>query len=231
MLVVDEDPQVLWQVGNTLTEAGYTPVATWNPGEVERLIAVERPHLVLLGAALPGAGGWDLMQWVLSLTDAPVVLLSGPGGDQERDIALAFEAGADDYVARPFSSTELVARVGAALRRRETPDREAYRESFQFEDLAIDYARRRVTLGGLPVALTETEYRLLCELAVNAGRTLGREHLMARVWSERGSVDSKIVRAYVKRVRRKLGESADNPTYIFNEPRVGYRLGPSWEDE
>ena len=231
VLVLDEDPQVLWQVSNTLTEAGYTPLATWDPGEVERLIAIERPHLVLLGSALVGTDGPELMQNVLRLTDAPVVLLSGPGGNREWDVALALEAGADDYVARPFSSTELVARIGAALRRREAPEREAYRESFQFEDLSIDYARRRVTLSGRVVAMTDTEYRLLCELAVNAGRTLSRERLMDRVWLERGSVDSKIVRAYVKRVRRKLGESADNPTYIFNEPRVGYRLGPAWEDD
>ena len=231
VLVLDEDPQVLWQVSNTLTEAGYTPLPTWDPGEVERLIAIERPHLVLLGSALVGTDGLEVMQNVLRLTDAPVVLLSGQGGNREWDVALALEAGADDYVARPFSSTELVARIGAALRRREAPEREAYRESFQFEDLSIDYARRRVTLSGRVVAMTDTEYRLLCELAVNAGRTLSRERLMDRVWLERGSVDSKIVRAYVKRVRRKLGESADNPTYIFNEPRVGYRLGPAWEDE
>ncbi len=89
----------------------------------------------------------------------------------------------------------------------------------------MDYARRRVTLGGRAVALTETEYRLLCELAVNAGRTLSREHLMTRVWSTRTPDDFGVVRAYVKRLRQKLGEPANNPRYIFNEPGVGYRLG------
>ena len=98
-------------------------------------------------------------------------------------------------------------------------------------DLAIDYARRLVTVEGRSVMLTDTEYRLLCELAVNVGRTLSREHLMGRVWSERGSTDSRVVRAYVKRLRQKLGESAENPTYIFNEPRVGYRLGGAGEQE
>ena len=231
VLVVNDDPHVLWQVTNTLTEAGYTPFATWEPAEVERLIARERPHLVLLGSALAGTGESGLMEQVQRLTDAPVVLMSMPGGEREWDIARALEAGADDYVASPFSSIELAARIGAALRRRDEPAREAYRESFQLNDLVIDYARRRVTLGGQAVTLTETEYRLLCELALNAGRTLSRERLMDRVWSERGSVDSKIVRAYVKRVRQKLGERANNPTYIFNEPRVGYRLGPAEEEE
>ncbi len=232
VLVVDDDPQVLWHVRNTLTEAGYTPVATWDPEEVERLIAVERPHMVLLDSALAGVGGPGLMQRISKVTDAPVVLLSGHGANQEGDLALAFESGADDYVARPFSPTELVARVGAALRRREAPREGPQRESFQLGELAIDYARRRVTLGGLSVTLTDTEYRLLCELAVNAGRTLSRELLMTRVWAVRdSSADSRVVRAYVKRLRRKLGETAENPTYIFNEPRVGYRLGEVREQD
>ena len=231
VLVVDEDPQVLWQISNTLSEAGYTPVVTLDPEEVERLIAAERPHLVLLDLALSGADGFGLMQRVLKLTDAPMVLLSGPEQGRARDLTLAFESGADDYIVKPFSPTELVARVGVALRRREAPGRESFRESFQLGDLAIDYARRLVTLGGRQLTLTDTEYRLLYELAVNAGQALSREHLMRRVWSARGSTGSGAVRAYVKRLRRKLGETAAHPTYIFNEPRVGYRLGEAGEEQ
>ena len=229
VLVVDDDPQVLWYIRNTLTEAGYTPIVTWDPEEVERLIVVERPHLVLLDLALPGGDGSGLMQRILNVTDAPVVLLSGQ--ERERDVARAFELGAEDYIVKPFSPTELVARVGAALRRREAPERGASRESFRLGDLAIDYAQRRATVGGRAVALTETEYRLLYELSVNAGQVLSREHLMSRVWSARESADSRIVRAYVKRLRQKLGETAAEPIYIFNEPRAGYRLGPEPEEE
>ena len=231
VLVVEDDPQALWHIRSALTDAGYTPVATWIPEEVERIIAVERPHLVLLNPALTGTDGAGLMQRVLQLTDAPVVLLSGPGGDHDRDLALAFESGADDYIARPFSPTELVARVGAALRRRERPARGDAWDSFQLGGLSIDYTRSRVTLEGQTVTLTDTEYRLLCELAVNAGQTMSVEHLMSRVWATRASADSKLVRAYVKRLRGRLGESAAKPTYIFNEPRVGYRLGPAEEPE
>ncbi len=224
VLVVDDDPQTLWHIRNVLTEANYSPVVTWEPDEVERLIMSERPHLVLLGG-----GELGLMQRVLNVTDVPVVLLSGPGGD--RNLALAFETGADDYIGKPFSPTELVARVGAALRRREAPRRAASRESFQLGELAIDYVRRRVELGGRALTLTDTEYRLLCELAMNAGQPLSRGLLMNRVWAARETTDSRVVRAYVKRLRQKLGESAGNPTYIFNEPRVGYRLGPARDEE
>ena len=227
VLVVDDDPQVLWHIRHTLTEAGYSPAATWDPEEVERLIAIERPHLVLLDSALADADGSELLQRISKATDAPVVLLSGHGANRERELATAFESGADDYIARPFSPTELVARVGAALRRRDAPAGEPRQDSFQLGELAIDYARRRVTLEGQEVVLTDTEYRLLCELALNAGRVLSREQLMSRVWSAREPDGSGVVRAYVKRLRRKLGESADSPVYIFNEPRAGYRLGTS----
>ena len=109
----------------------------------------------------------------------PVLFLSGKGRDQ--DVARAFEMGADDYIAKPFSPTELVARVRASLRRRVVPERPASRKPFLLGDLAIDYDQRRVTVGGRPVALTETEYRLLFELAVNAGRVLPKAQLPLRV--------------------------------------------------
>ena len=231
VLVVDDDPQALWHIRNTLTDAGYTPVVTWDPGEVERLVATERPHLVLLDSALTAPEDAGLMQRIAGLTDAPVLLLSGRGATPERDLVLAFESGADDYIAKPFSTTELVARVGAALRRRDAPERVPDQGAFHLGGLSVDYDRRRVTVDDQAVALTETEYRLLCELAVNAGKTLTREHLMSRVWAAREQFDSSVVRGYVRRLRQKLGETADNPRYIFNEPRAGYRLGEADEQD
>ena len=162
-----------------------------------------------------------------TLTDAPLLLLSGPGPDRDRELAQAFEAGADDSIVTPFSPTELVARVGAALRRRDAPERMPPRASFELDGLAIDYSQRRVTLDGRALALTRTEYRLLCELALYQGQALSREHLMRRVWSARDSADLGVVRAYVKRLRRKLGDDASEPRFIFKEPRIGYRLGPA----
>ena len=232
VLLVEDDPQALWHIRSTLAEAGYTPVATWDPEDVERLIATERPHLVLLDAALIDADGSGLLPRIAMATDAPVLILAGRGATQERDLALAFEGGAHDYIAKPFSTTEVLARVGAALRRHDATEPASHERVFELGELTVDYAKRRVTVDGRAVALTETEYRLLCELAVHVGTSLSHEHLMRRVWSSRGHGDSSVVRGYVRRLRQKLGETAANPRYIFNEPRVGYRLGePEDQDE
>ena len=227
LLVLDDDPQAVWHIRNTLSEAGYRLTVGWDEEELERLIALESPHLILLGGVSAATDRLDLTRRILTLTEAPLILLSGPGPNRERELAQAFEAGADDYIVTPFSPSELVARVGAALRRRDAPTRLPNRASFELDGLTIDYGQRRVALDGEALALTKTEYRLLCELALYQGQPLSREHLMHRVWSARDSEDSRVVRAYVKRLRRKLGDSAEDPRFIFNEPRVGYRLGAS----
>ena len=222
MLVVDENPQAPWYARNVLSQAGFTPIVTWDPEEAERLFATEKPCLVLLDIGLQGADSSGLMQRIRDMADVPVVFLSGQGRD--REVALAFEMGADDYIVKPFSPTELAARAGAALRRQEA-EREAPREPFRLGDLVIDYAQRRVTVGGRALVLTETEYRLLYELSVNPGRVLSRDYLMSRVWAAREDGHPQVVRAYLRRLRRKLGESASNPRYIFSKSRAGYWLG------
>ncbi len=227
LLVLDDDPQAVWHIRNSLSDAGYRLTVGGDEEELERLIAQERPHLVLLGSMSTRTDRLDLVRRLVTLTDAPLILLSGPGANRERELAQAFEAGADDYIVTPFSPTELVARVGASLRRADAPGRTRARASFEFDGLAIDYGQRRVTLNGQALALTRTEYRLLCELALYQGQPLSREHLMRRVWSTRDTDDSRVVRAYIKRLRRKLGDAADAPRFIFNDPRVGYRLGAS----
>ena len=129
-----------------------------------------------------------------------------------------------DYVVKPFSPTELAARIRAALRKRAAPDLAQPSEPYVRGELTIDYPRRRVTVAGRPVALTVIEYRMLVELSANAGRALTHEHLLQRVWGPDKGEDSGPVRNIVKRLRRKLGDDASNPVYIFAEPRVGYRM-------
>ena len=145
ILAVDDDPQILWYVRHTLSEAGYATIVTGDPEQVERLVEVEKPHLILLDLALPGTNGFELMKRIADMTDAPVMFLSGHAADQ--DISRGLEMGAADYVVKPFSPTELVARIKAALRKGAASDRTEPREPYVLGDLTINYAERRVTRG------------------------------------------------------------------------------------
>ena len=170
VLVVDDDPQTLRYVRDALSNTGYDVSAAGDPEEALRLVVEEKPHLVLLDLLLPGAHGLELMQDIHLFANVPVIFLSGYGQDQV--IARAFELGADDYIVKPFSPTELVARIQAALRRRAAPERVEPPEPYVLGDLRIDYANRRVSVAGQEVRLTATQYDLLAELAVNAGRVV-----------------------------------------------------------
>ncbi len=216
ILVVDDDPQTLRYVRGALTEAGYAPIVTGDPQEVPDLLERERPSLVLLDLLLPGVDGIELMGRVPELTDLPIIFISAYGRDET--IARALEMGAADYIVKPFSPTELTARVRAALRRQAEP------EPFRLGALAVDFDLRRATVDGNPVELTATEYDLLRVLAENAGRVVTHEDLLRKVWRRREAGDSKLVRAFVKKLRQKLGDDAANPTYISSVRRVGYRM-------
>ena len=218
VLAVDDDPQALRYIRDSVAAAGYQPVVTGDPEEARRLMEEERPQLALLDLMLPNTDGVELMQTILAVADVPVIFLSAYGRDEL--IARALDQGAVDYVVKPFSSTELAARIRAALRRREASEP---LEPYAHGDLVVDFGRRRATLGGRPVPLVALEYRLLAELAANAGRVLTYKHLLDRVWGRRGG-DMRPMRTIVSKLRRKLGDKADNPTYIFTEPRVGYRM-------
>ncbi len=222
VLAVDDDPEALRYVRDTLARAGYAPIVTGDPAEVPRLMKEGKPHLALLDLVLPGADGIELMNDIRKQADVPVIFLSVYGHDDT--VARALDMGAADYVVKPFSPTELAARIRAALRKRLEPFHDEPSEPYGAGGLGIDYARRRVTLAGEPVNLTATEYAVLYELAVHAPRVLTHTVLLQRVWGPERVGESWLLRDVVKRLRRKLGDAADNPTYIFTEPRVGYRM-------
>ena len=217
IVVVDDDPEMLRHARDALTEAGYRPVVTGDPGELAGLVRTHRPGLVLLDLLLPGTGGIELMERVPGLADLPVIFISAYGRDET--IARALEAGAADYLVKPFSSAELTARVRAALRRRAGP------EPVVLGELTIDHEQRRATLAGRPLDLTATEYGLLRAFAIRAGKVATYESLLRQVWGDRG--DAKAVRTFVKKLRRKLGDDAARPAWILTERGVGYRMvGP-----
>ena len=217
VLVVDDDPEGLRYIRNALTPAGYSPTMTGDPLKVPELIEREKPHLVLMDLLLPGTDGIELMDQIPALSDLPVIFVSAYGRDET--IAKALERGAADYIVKPFSPTELVARIRSALRGRGLPP-----EPFVLGDLSIDYHERRVRLAGRVVETTATEFHLLRELAVNAGRVMTYDILLRKVWRRAGSGDIRLIRAVIKNLRRKLGDDAKKPTYISTVHRVGYRI-------
>ena len=217
VLVVDDDPQTLRYVRDALSSAGYLPIVTGDPREVPHLINTKKPRLVLLDLMLPGTDGIELMERLPEMAGLPVIFISGYGRDET--IARALDVGAADYIVKPFSPTELTARIRAALRKRD-----AHSEPFRLGDLSIDYEQRRVTVAGRAVKLTTTEFALLQALSLNAGRISTFDFLLHRVWGGRESGDARLLRSYVKKLRRKLGDDAASPGYIFNERQVGYRM-------
>ena len=217
ILVIDDDPQALRYVRNTLARAGYTPVVTSDPNELEHLLEAEKPHLVLLDLMLPATNAFELIRRIPKILNVPVIILSGRGDDNK--VAEAFELGASDYVVKPFSPTELLARIAAALRRQALSQ---HTEPYRVADLTVDYITRTVTVKGRATRLTPTEYKLLSELCTNAGRALSYEQLLARIWEQDSGGDVQRVRTLVKDLRVKLGDNARNPTYILTVPGVGY---------
>ncbi|MDE2968439.1 MAG: response regulator [Chloroflexota bacterium] len=219
VLAVDDDPEALRYIRATLIQSGYEPIVTTEPQDALPLMRDERPHLALLDLRLPGTDGIELMAEITAMADIPVIFISAYGQDEL--IARAFEEGAEDYVVKPFSATELGARIKAALRRRAVSEPE---EPYVMGDLLIDFNERRVVLGGEAVSLTPMEHGTLVELAANAGRVVTYEQLLRRVWGLQAGDDVRPMRTAINSIRRKLGDEASNPTYIFTEARVGYRM-------
>ncbi len=216
VLVVDDDPQTLRYVRDALAAAGYAPLVTGEHQDLARIIRAEQPDLVLLDLMLPDTDGIELMERVAELADLPVVFISGYGRDET--IARALESGAADYLVKPFSATELTARVRAALRRHAEP------EPFVLGELIVHYETRRVTVSGREVPLTPTEYEIMRLLSRNAGRVTSFDALLRHAWSGKDTGNINLVRNFVKKLRTKLGEEAASPIWIFNVRGVGYRM-------
>ena len=217
VLVVDDDPLMLRMVRDALSAAGYSPIVTGDPQQVPHLIKTKKPQLALLDLMLPGTDGIELMERVPEMADLPVIFISAYGRDEI--VVRALQKGAADYIVKPFSKTELTARVQAVLRRVAEPP-----EPFRIGEVAIDYAGREATLAGNPLELTATEFDLLRVLSVNAGRVMTYGSLLHQVWGRQENVDPRLVRTFVKRLRRKLGDDADSSAYIITIRGVGYRM-------
>jgi two-component system KDP operon response regulator KdpE len=219
ILVVDDEPQIRRALRTSLASHGYE-VETAGTGEEGVVGAAEvAPELVFLDLGLPDMDGTEVIRRVRSFSDVPIIVLSVR--DRQADKVAALDAGADDYVTKPFGMEELLARLRAQLRRAQ-PE-EAGSAVLRYDDVEMDLAKRLVTLAGEPLHLTKTEYALLEALVTNPGKLLTHQWLLQRVWGRGYADESQYLRVYVRALRRKLGDDASAPRLILTEPGVGYR--------
>lgn len=222
ILAVDDDPQVLRYLQRSFEEAGYHAITTDDPSRVIGLVETEDPDLVILDLVLPGTTGLELLQRIREFSGVPVIFLTA--SSETDNATLALRMGADDYMTKPFSPTELLARIEATLRRRVLPDQIEVRPPFTLGDLTINFGERRVTVKGQPVSLSATEYKLLYELVTHAGLVLTHDQILQRVWGPEYTGATELIRSFIRNLRHKLGDDARNPQYIYTEPQVGYRV-------
>jgi two-component system KDP operon response regulator KdpE len=223
ILLVEDDPNIVDLIRSNLAVRGYDVVVSTDGERALVLLDTERPDIVLLDLMLPDIDGFDLCRQVRERSNVGVIVVSARGGD--RDKVAALNLGADDYMTKPFSIDELLARIAATLRRtRPAPDTAGAPTRIALgEDLEIDLAAQQVTRRGEPLHLTPTEFALLRELATDRGRVLTHAQLLRRVWGRGYETETEYVRVYVRRLRAKL-ETGDGPPLIATQPRVGYRM-------
>jgi two-component system KDP operon response regulator KdpE len=218
ILIVDDDPAIRDSLSKELRAAGYTTTAATDGGEGLAAFRSHVPDLVLTDLAMPRSDGFDLIAGIRATSRIPIVVLSVRGADPDKVRAL--DLGADDFVTKPFSVAELLARIRAQLRRTAAPPS----TSLAFAGLTIDLDRRRVVQGGREVRLTPTEFSLLELLATNAGKPMFIEQIIARVWRSAPSTTADTVRVHMSSLRKKVEPNPSEPRYIITEPWVGYRF-------
>ncbi|MDR7419036.1 MAG: response regulator transcription factor [Armatimonadota bacterium] len=223
ILVVDDEPQLLKLVTSLLTAAGFTVVTAQDGETALEIAATQNPDLVLLDIMLPGAlDGLGVARRLREFSTVPIIMLTAKA--REIDEVAGFDAGADDYITKPFSAATLVARVQASLRRVSAPEAQA--ATLTIGDVVIDLWRHEVRRDGHLVSLTPTEFKLLQELATHAGKVLLHRDLLTRVWGPEYRDDVDYLRTYIRSLRRKLEKTPSEPRLIVTRPGVGYMLVP-----
>jgi two-component system KDP operon response regulator KdpE len=222
ILVVDDEPRVVRLVSEVLKAVGYQVIAANSGKSAVEMVALEQPDLVLLDILLPqGPDGYEVCRRIREFSDVPVIMLTAKA--LETDMLHGFDVGADDYLTKPFSAKELVARVKVVLRRARRPE-EMVTAALTCGELEINFAQRIVRVCGDQVSLTRTEYALLRQLALNANRVMLHQDLLTEVWGQEYRDDIDYLRAYIRYLRRKLETDPSNPHYILTSQGVGYML-------
>lgn len=219
ILVIDDEVQIRKLLQIILTGNGFDVMLAEN-GETGIILAASHPpELVLLDLGLPGKSGHSVLEELRSWYSKAVIILSVR--NSETDIVTALDNGATDYLAKPFRTAELLARIRSAIRRN-TPETES--AVAQFGNLTIDFAARTVSKNNIPVKLTNTEYNLLALLAANEGRVLTHQHLLKEIWGLPYRAETQYLRVFIGTLRKKIENNPQNPQHIITESRVGYRF-------
>jgi two-component system KDP operon response regulator KdpE len=222
VLVIEDEPAILRFLRASLVAQGFRLVEATSGDEGLRQAATRQPDIVVLDLGLPDVDGLEVIRRLREWTAVPIIVLSARG--QESDKIAALDAGADDYVSKPFGVGELLARMRVALRRAARTPHDAGNPVFALGELQVDLARRRVSVRGAEIHLTPIEYRLLTTLVRHAGRVLTHRQLLREVWGQPYSEQTHYLRVFMGALRRKLEADPARPRYLLTEPGVGYRL-------
>lgn len=220
ILVAEDESRYIWAIQTNLEARGYEVLTAHDGQRAVELAANEQPNLILLDIKMPGLNGYEACQRIRKFSSVPIIMITAMA--EESDKVQGLDAGADDYITKPFSVPELLARVRAALRRGEYAEGMPGDEKFEAGDLQILFDQHRVFVRGDEIRLTPTEYRLLCELAKNAGRVLVPDLLVDMVWGAGGEGNEKLLRQAVHRLRRKIERDSRHPDFIHTRPGQGY---------
>jgi two-component system KDP operon response regulator KdpE len=221
ILVVDDEPQIRRVMRSTLSIHGYVIIEASNGEDAIESVRKHRPDLVLLDVNMPGIGGLEACREIRRASDAPIIMLTVRNA--ERDKVAALDAGADDYVVKPFGIEELLARIRAALRRYSPGDTIP---PFASKDVTIDFESRELTVRGRAVHLTPKEYDVLKHLVANQGKPLTHRRLLQSVWGPDYGEETENLRVVINQLRKKIEADPGHPKYILTEPWIGYRFQP-----
>lgn len=219
ILIVDDEPQIRRVLRTTLVSHGYTAIEARTGDEALDTLRNEHADLILLDVNMPGRSGLETCREIRASSDVPIIMLTVR--NSENDKVQALDAGADDYVVKPFGAEELMARIRAALRRAAPSDAPP---PFLSTDLKIDFEKRSVLVKGQPVRLTPKEFELLRHLVANQGKTVGHRRLLQAVWGPDYGDETEYLRVFINQLRKKIEPDPQDPRYIHTEPWVGYRF-------
>ena len=222
ILIVDDDPLVLKFVRANLQSRDYEIFADMDGAEALHIAEKELPDLVILDIMMPKMDGFEVCKRLGEWSQIPIIMLSVRG--ETSDKVKCLNLGADDFITKPFAPDELIARVKSVLRRTKAAGTIPTQPSFTHDDLEINFAQRRVTVAGNEVKLTPTEYNLLQEFVLNAGKVLTHTHLLNRVWGPEYAQEREYLRVFVGHLRTKIEPDPTNPKYIITMPGVGYQF-------